>query len=105
MGVAAARLELGSIASTSMSQKGSPERLPGSQGGNTSAIKAIGHGVHELRIDTGPGYRIYLARDRSTRAVLLGASTKRRQQREIERCVDWWEDFKVRKAEAARRGR
>jgi putative addiction module killer protein len=66
--------------------------------GNASALKALGHGLHEIRIDTGPGYRIYLARDRSTKAIILGGGTKRGQQREIVKCVERWENFKARRA-------
>jgi putative addiction module killer protein len=32
------------------------------EGGNTAALKAVGKGVHEVRIDFGPGYRIMSAR-------------------------------------------
>jgi putative addiction module killer protein len=52
--------------------------------GNTSSVKWIGT-IGEYRIDWGPGYRIYLARDGETVIVLLGGGTKRGQQGDIVR--------------------
>lgn len=51
--------------------------------GNTSNLKRIGT-ITEYRIDWGPGYRIYLAKEDDT-WLLLGGGTKRRQRAEIER--------------------
>lgn len=52
--------------------------------GNTSRVKWIGI-VGEYRIDWGPGYRIYLAKDGEALIVLLGGGTKQRQQADIDR--------------------
>ncbi len=49
------------------------------EAGNTSALKSIGGGVHEVRIDFGPGYRIYLGLDGADLVILLGGSAKARQ--------------------------
>ena len=65
--------------------------------GNTSNVKFIG-GIGEYRIDWGPGYRIYLGRDGEQLIVLLGGGTKRRQQADIDRARDLWEEYKARKA-------
>jgi putative addiction module killer protein len=46
------------------------------EAGNTSALKSVGGGVHELRIDFGPGYRIYLGLDGAELVILLGAAPK-----------------------------
>ncbi len=51
---------------------------------NTSNVKTLGGGVSELRIDRGPGYRIYFGWDGPTLVILLAGGTKRRQQRDIE---------------------
>lgn len=65
--------------------------------GNTSAIKWIG-GIGEYRIDWGPGYRIYLAKDGHALIILLGGGTKQRQRTDIMRAKDLWSEYKARKA-------
>jgi putative addiction module killer protein len=69
--------------------------------GNLSAIKSVGEGVQELRIDFGPGYRIYFGRDGERLVILLGGSTKSRQQVEISRAKILWQEYKHRKQEEA----
>ena len=64
--------------------------------GNLSNVEWF-RGIGEYKIDWGPGYRIYLARDGSTIIVLLGGGTKKRQQRDIERAIDLWESYNRRK--------
>ena len=65
--------------------------------GNLSNAKAIGAGVFEYRIGTGPGYRIYFGRDGGTLIILLGGGTKTRQQQAIEAARDLWREYKRRK--------
>jgi putative addiction module killer protein len=65
--------------------------------GNLSNLKAVGAGIHEFRIDWGPGYRIYLGRDGDVLVILLGGGTKRRQQKDIEAARASWSDYKRRK--------
>src|ERR1700704_31993 len=50
--------------------------------GNTSRVKWIGL-IGEYRIDWGPGYRIYFARDGDAVIILLGGGTKKGQQNDI----------------------
>jgi putative addiction module killer protein len=66
--------------------------------GNTSNVKSIGEGVAELRIDRGPGYRIYFGWDGRTLVILLGGGTKRQQQRDIAAALRRWRDYKLRKS-------
>ena len=66
--------------------------------GNTSNVKAVGEGVSELKIDFGPGYRVYFGRDRASLVILLGGGTKKRQQQDIARAQERWQDYKQRKA-------
>ena len=65
--------------------------------GNTSNVKPIGEGAAELRIDRGPGYRIYFGWDGKTLVILLGGGTKRRQQSDIEAALRRWRDYRARK--------
>lgn len=65
--------------------------------GNLGDSKRVGAGVLERRIDRGPGYRIYFGRDGDTLILLLGGSTKRRQQRAIGDAQALWHEYKQRK--------
>lgn len=67
--------------------------------GNTSSVKWFA-GIGEYVIDSGPGYRIYLAKDGDDLIVLFGGGTKRRQQADIERAKALHAEYKARKAEA-----
>ena len=66
--------------------------------GNTSRVKPVGEGVSEIRIDRGPGYRVYFGWDGRTLVVLLGGGTKRRQQRDIADALALRQAYKARKA-------
>jgi putative addiction module killer protein len=66
--------------------------------GNTSNVKSVGGGVSELRIDRGPGYRVYFGWDGKVVVILLGGGTKKRQQADIEMAAKRWRSFKSRKA-------
>ena len=68
--------------------------------GITSAIKWF-EGIGEYKIDWGPGYRIYLARDGDDLIVLLGGGTKRRQQSDIKLAKKLFQEYKDRKKAAA----
>jgi putative addiction module killer protein len=65
--------------------------------GNTSNASSLGGGVHELKIDFGPGYRVYYGMDGAEIVILLGGGTKKKQQRDIEAAQDYWKNYKVRK--------
>jgi len=51
--------------------------------GNPGDVKAVGEGVLELRIDYGPGYRVYFTTRRRTVIVLLAGGDKRTQAADI----------------------
>jgi putative addiction module killer protein len=61
--------------------------------GNPGEVKSVGSGVSELRIDYGPGYRIYFARRGKTVIILLCGGDKRTQAKDIETAkrlaADW----------------
>ena len=52
--------------------------------GNPGDVRAVGEGVSELRIDYGPGYRVYYKRQGCAIVVLLAGGDKRTQSRDIE---------------------
>jgi putative addiction module killer protein len=60
-------------------------RLDSAKLGNLGDCKAIGGGIHEMRVHTGPGYRIYFARRKKTMILLLCGGSKSSQARDIER--------------------
>ncbi|MCV3766678.1 type II toxin-antitoxin system RelE/ParE family toxin [Rhizobium sp. TRM95796] len=64
--------------------------------GNFGDHKALRDGVHELRIDLGPGYRLYYARAGDTLVLLLCGGDKRGQGADIDRACACWRDWKSR---------
>lgn len=65
--------------------------------GNTSALKPVGQGVAELKIDFGPGYRVYVGQDGPEWVILLGGSAKARQGAAIADAQASWRDYRARK--------
>jgi putative addiction module killer protein len=61
--------------------------------GNLSNVKGVGSGVLEMRIDFGPGFRVYFGRDGDTLVILLGAGRKQRQQSDIGDAQLRWSDY------------
>ena len=53
--------------------------------GNFGDVKPIGEGVSEIRIDTGPGYRLYFVRRENAVVLLLCGGDKSTQDRDIAR--------------------
>ena len=62
-----------------------------------SHVKGVGGGVLELRIDYGPGYRVYFGKDSARLVILLGGGTKKRQDRDIRTAQVFWTAYKARK--------
>src|SRR5438093_13594675 len=67
------------------------------EAGNFVAAKALQQGVFEMRMDFGPGYRVYFARDGKTVIMLLGGGSKRRQDADIAAAVARWYRYKQNK--------
>lgn len=58
--------------------------------------KPVGDGVWELRVNTGPGYRVYYARAGKVVVILLCGGTKRSQRVDIETAKAYWRDYEQR---------
>ena len=56
--------------------------------GNPGDVRPVGRGVSEMRIDYGPGYRVYFVRRGDTVVVLLCGGDKRNQDRDIARALE-----------------
>ena len=61
--------------------------------GNPGDCKSVGEGVSELRVDYGPGYRVYFGQQGRTLVVLLCGGDKRTQVRDIRQAKQYWHEF------------
>lgn len=50
--------------------------------------------ISELRIDHGPGFRVYFGKNGNSIVILLIGGIKRTQDRDIEKAKRYWEDYK-----------
>lgn len=62
--------------------------------GNPGDVKPVGSGVNEMRIDYGPGYRVYYAQRGPIVVVILCGGDKRTQDADIKRAKDIAKDWK-----------
>ncbi|WP_408895685.1 type II toxin-antitoxin system RelE/ParE family toxin [Nocardioides sp. R1-1] len=71
--------------------------------GNPGDVRPIGKGLSELRLDVGPGYRVYYLQDRDTLILLLCGGDKSTQQKDIDRAhelaTQWRADKKDEEAQ------
>ena len=70
------------------------QRLARVRLGNFGDTRAVGEGVHELRIHAGPGYRMYFGREGDAVVILLCGGDKGSQDRDIERAREYWRDHR-----------
>jgi putative addiction module killer protein len=68
------------------------------EAGSFGAAKPLQGGVFELRLDFGPGYRVYYGREGRTIIILLGGGSKRRQEADIAAAVERWKRYKKTRA-------
>jgi len=64
--------------------------------GNFGDCKSLGQGLYELRVDWGPGYRVYYAMIGKECVLLLCGGDKRKQAADIERALEYLRDYKER---------
>ena len=62
--------------------------------GNLGNCEPVGGGVMELKIDYGPGYRVYFGQVGMKLVILLCGGDKSSQAEDIRRAIDYWEDYK-----------
>jgi putative addiction module killer protein len=65
--------------------------------GNFSNVEGVGAGVYELKMDFGPGYRVYFGKDGERFVILLGGSAKKRQEAAIAAAKAAWVEYRRRK--------
>jgi putative addiction module killer protein len=60
---------------------------------NPGDVKPVGEGVSELRIDYGPGYRVYFVQQGQAVVILLAGGDKHTQERDIKTALDLARDL------------
>jgi putative addiction module killer protein len=64
--------------------------------GNLGDVKPVGDGLLELRVDYGPGYRVYFGQHGSDTVIILCAGDKRTQDMDIKTAQRYWADWRAR---------
>lgn len=83
---------LGSLRDTQTRSK-IRNRLRRVESGNLGDYRSVGEGVCELRINYGPGYRVYFGQIGSTIVLLLCGGDKSTQEQDIEKAKEYWIDY------------
>lgn len=71
-------------------------RLARVEAGHLGDHKSVGNGIYELRIPSGPGYRIYYGREGKAIILLLVAGDKSTQHRDIQTATLYFKEWKTR---------
>ena len=66
--------------------------------GNLGKNRSIGEGVYELKIDYGPGYRVYYGLEKKAVVLLLLGGDKSSQKKDIAQAKMYWDDYKRRRS-------
>ncbi len=69
-------------------------RLKRAEQGNFGDSEPIGEGLSEMRIDFGPGYRIYYGREGAVAYLLISGGDKSTQKADIKRAKEMWKTIK-----------
>jgi putative addiction module killer protein len=69
-------------------------RIARLRSGNPGDWKPLGDGVLEMRIDYGPGYRLYFGPEGNRLIILLVGGDKKTQAKDIKRAKEFWHDYK-----------
>lgn len=68
-------------------------RLDRAEEGNLGEYNFVGQGIYELKINYGPGYRIYFGQEGTKLIILLCGGDKHTQRRDILKAQECWEDY------------
>jgi putative addiction module killer protein len=75
------------------------------ENGNFGNSEPVGSGVSELKINVGPGYRVYYGQDGDVLVILLGGGSKKRQSRDIADAIERWTLYKKQKREESKQSK
>lgn len=75
-------------------------RIARARAGNLGKCESVGGGVFELKIDFGPGYRVYFGEVGAAIIILLCGGDKNSQRKDIKTAQDYWADYWRRPHEA-----
>jgi len=64
--------------------------------GNLGKNRSVGEGVYELKVDYGPGYRVYYGLEKKTMVLLLLGGDKSSQRKDVTQAKTYWGDHKRR---------
>lgn len=62
--------------------------------GNFGDCKQLREGIWELKIHSGPGYRIYFGKEGKALIIILTGGLKKSQKKDIEKAVEYWDEYK-----------
>lgn len=71
-------------------------RLDRAEEGNLGEYRSVGQGVFELKINFGPGYRIYYGLEGDEIVIILCGGDKSTQQNDVLKAQQYWADYKGR---------
>ena len=72
------------------------QRLDRVRLGNLGNTKSVGEGACELKIDFGPGYRVYFGQFGSTIVLVLCGGDKSSQEQDIRKAKEYWKEYEER---------
>ncbi|HLO88270.1 MAG TPA: type II toxin-antitoxin system RelE/ParE family toxin [Nostocaceae cyanobacterium] len=70
------------------------KRLDRVRVGNLGDCRSVGQGVYELKIDYGPGYRVYFGQVGNIVVILLCGGDKSTQDQDIKQAINYWKDYR-----------